>query len=185
MKLIFLPKCTTSCLQPLDASVFRAFIYKYRKLFMKYEVSWVDEGKKRLQKRQDVNIAKAIHWLQEAWKYVSTDTIVHWFQKFGFKYSNSTCKDSEVDKEFGTLLNQLRDDDDITVEDFIMFDDNVTKYPGQINTDLVDSKEKPWEDVVQSRGHFWWWRAWGYSSFRIYKITGVATSGGVAWYLNN
>ena len=56
---------------------------------------------------QDINIAKGIHWLQVAWKDVSTDTIVHCFQKCAFKKSgaNSTCKDSEIDEEFATLLN--------------------------------------------------------------------------------
>lgn len=42
---------------------------------------------------------------------------------------NSTCKDSEIDEEFATLLNQLRDDG-ITVEELITFDDNVTTFPG-------------------------------------------------------
>ena len=75
---------------------------------------------------------------------MSKDTIVHCFQKYGFKKSeaNSTFKDTEIDEEFATLLNQLRDADDITVEDFITFDDNVTTSPGQINIDLVVWREK-------------------------------------------
>ena len=134
MKLIFLPKCTTSCLQPLDAGIIRAFKRKYQKLLMKYVVFQINEGKKTSEIIQDVNIAKAIHWLKVAWKDVSTDTIVHCFQKCGFKKSetNSTCKDSKIEEEFATLLNHFRDDDDdITVEDFITFDDNVTISPGK------------------------------------------------------
>ena len=80
---------------------------------------------------------KAIYWLQVAWKDVSTDTIVHCFQKY-----NSTCYDNEINEIFATLLNQLRHDDNITVEDFITFDDNITTTLGQINTDLVDCREK-------------------------------------------
>ena len=66
---------------------------------------------------------------------MSTDTIVHCFQKCGFKISeaNSTCKDGKIDEEFATLLNQLRDHDNITIEDF-----KTSTSPGQINTDLVD-----------------------------------------------
>ena len=61
MKLIFLPKFTTSRLQRLDAGIIRAFNCKYRKLLMKYVVSQTDEGKKASETIQDANIAKAIH----------------------------------------------------------------------------------------------------------------------------
>ena len=68
--------------------------------------------------------------------------------------ANSTSKDSEIneelDEEFATLLNQLRDDvEDITVEDFVTFDDNVTTSPGQINTDLVAWLEKALEEGIE------------------------------------
>ena len=62
-KFIFLPKRTTFRLQPLDAGIIRASKCKYRKLLMKYVVSQIDEGKKVSEIIQDVNIAKAIHWL--------------------------------------------------------------------------------------------------------------------------
>ena len=83
-------------------------------------VSRIDEGKKASKIIQNVNIAKAIHWLQVAWKDVSTDTVVHCFQSCGIKKSEdkSTCKDREIDEEHAIHLNQLRDDDDITTEDF-------------------------------------------------------------------
>ena len=88
---------------------------------MKYVVSRISESEKALEIIQDVNIVKALHWMQMAWKDVSTNTIIHCFQKCGVKKSeaNSTCKDCEIDGEFATLLNQLCDDDGITVEDFI------------------------------------------------------------------
>ena len=75
-KLIFLPKCATSRLQPLDAGIIRVLECKYKKLLMKYVVSQMDEGKKPTEIRQDVNIAKAIHWFLLAWKDVLTDAIV-------------------------------------------------------------------------------------------------------------
>ena len=45
IKLIFLPKCTTSLLQPLDAGIIRAFKCKYRKRLLQYVVSRIEEGK--------------------------------------------------------------------------------------------------------------------------------------------
>ena len=63
IKLIFLPKCTTSRLQPLDAGIIRAFKYKYKKRLLKYVVSRINEGKNVSEIIKDVNIAKAICWL--------------------------------------------------------------------------------------------------------------------------
>lgn len=131
-KLIFLPKYTPSRLQPRDVYIIRALKCKYRKLFMKYVVSRIDEGKKAFEIIQDVNIAKSIHWLQVTWKDMLIDAIVNYFQKCGYKKSkaSSSCKDNEIDEEFATLLNQLRDDNDITGEDFITFHDNITTSIG-------------------------------------------------------
>ena len=69
---------------------------------------------------QDVNIAKAIHWLQLAWRDVSTETIINCFQKCGFGQEsvNSITNDDEIDEEFESLFTQLRRDDKIAVEDF-------------------------------------------------------------------
>ena len=69
-----------------------------------------------------------------------------WLQKYE---TNSICKDSEIDEEYATPFNQLRDDDDITVEDFITFDDNVTTSPDQINTYLVDWTEKSLKEAIE------------------------------------
>ena len=85
MKIIFLPKCTMSRLQPLDAGIIRVFKCKYRNLFMTYVVSQINKDRKVLEIIQDVNIGKAIHSLQVTWSNESTDTRVHCFQKCGFK----------------------------------------------------------------------------------------------------
>ena len=52
---------------------------------MKYVVSRIENGEKASEIIQDVNIAKVIHWVQMAWKDMSIDTIIYWFQKCGFK----------------------------------------------------------------------------------------------------
>ena len=118
---------------------------------MKYVVARIDEGKNASEIIKDVNIAQAIHWLQVAWKDISKETILHCFQKCGFEKSecHSVSGEGEVDEEFESLLAQLREDDDITVEDFITFDDNVTTSIGQINTDMVDWRQQAREDAIQ------------------------------------
>ena len=76
IKLIFLLKCTISRLQPLDIGIIRPFKCNYRKRVLNYVVSPTDDGKKASEKIQDVNIAKAIRWLQVAWRDVSIETII-------------------------------------------------------------------------------------------------------------
>ena len=96
------------------------------------------------------HIAKAIHWLQVAWKDVSTETITHCFQKCGFKgrSESSIAEDNELDEEFHSLCFQLRKDDKITPEVFVNFDDDLTTSVGQINTDLIDWRQQVREEVI-------------------------------------
>ena len=151
IKLIVLPKCTTSRLQPLDVGIITAFKCKYRKRLLKYVIPRIDEGKNASEIIQDVNIAKAIHWLQVAWGDVSTETIINCFQKCGFGQEsvNSITNDNEIDDEFESLLTQLREDDEITVEDFVTFDDNLTTSTSQINTDLIDWRQETREEAIK------------------------------------
>ena len=151
IKLIFLPKCTTSRLQPLDAGIIRAFKCKYRKKLLKYVVSRIDEGKNASEIIQDVNIAKRIDCLQVAWRDVSTETIINCFQKCGSGQEsvNNITNDNEIDEEFECLLTQLREDDEIAVEDFATFDDNLTTSTGQLNTDLIDWRQQAREEAIK------------------------------------
>ena len=121
--LIFLQKCVTSRLQLLDAGIIRAFKCKYRKRLLKCVVSRIGEDKNASEIKKDVTIAKAIHWLQVAWRDVSTETIINCFQKSGFGQEsvNSITNNNEIDEEFESLITQLREDDEITVEDFVTF----------------------------------------------------------------
>ena len=150
VKLIFLPKCTTSRLQPLDAGLIRAFKCKYTKRLLKYVVSRIDEGKNASEIIQDVNMAKANHWLQVAWRDVSTETI-NCFQKCGFGQVpvNSVTNDNEIDEEFGSLITNLREDDEMNVEAFVTFNDNLTISTGQINTDLIDWLQQAREEAIK------------------------------------
>ena len=113
-------------------------------------ISRIDEGKNASEVIQDVNIAKEIHWLQVAWRDVSTETIINCFQKCGFGQEsvNIITNDNEIDEEFESLLTQLREDDEITVKDFVTFGDNLTTSTGQINTDLIDWRQQAREEAI-------------------------------------
>ena len=108
------------------------------KRLLKYVVSRNEKGTNASEIIQDVNVAKALHWSQVARRDVSTETLINCFQKCGFGqgFVNSITNDNVIDEEIKSLLTQLCEDDEITVEDFVIFD-NLTTSIDQINTELI------------------------------------------------
>ena len=100
---------------------------------------------------QDVNIAKSIHWLQVAWRDVSTKTVTNCFQQywFGQESVNSITNDNEIGEEYQSLLTQLCENDEITVEDFVTFDENLKISTVKINTDLIDWRQQTREEAIK------------------------------------
>ena len=60
IKIVFLPKNTTSRLQPLDAGIIRNFKVKYRKSLVKYVLSRINDNASAAVIVQDENILIAI-----------------------------------------------------------------------------------------------------------------------------
>lgn len=82
IKIIFLPKSTTSRLQFPDAGINQNFKVKYRKRLVKYVLN---ENSSTTRIIKDVNILMAIQWAQEAWKEVTGTAIKICFEKCGQK----------------------------------------------------------------------------------------------------
>ena len=125
IKLVFLPKNTTSRLQSLDAGIIRNFKHKYRKLLVRYVVSRIDEGKTASQIIEGVHVLKAITWLQPACKSVSTETIKHCFKKCGFDVGNVSVINEEIDNEFQELFAQISSE--ATLDEYIDFEADTSK----------------------------------------------------------
>ena len=66
IKSMFLPKNTTSRLQPLDAGIIRNFKVKYRNSLVKYVLLRISDNASATEIVQDVNILMAIRWMQRA-----------------------------------------------------------------------------------------------------------------------
>ena len=150
IKLVFLPKNTTSRLQPLDAGIIRNFKHKYRKLLVRYVVSRIGEGKTASQIIKEVHALKAITWLQTAWKSVVPETITHFFKKCGFDVGNTSVVNEEIDTEFQELFARISDE--TTIDEYIDFDfETVTSEPA-VNTQNADwgqeSRERSIEEVI-------------------------------------
>ena len=76
IKIIFLPKNTTSRLQPLDAEIIRNF--------MKHTLAQVDGTDLTASAIvKTVNVLTAIRWIKKAWDGVKLQTIINCFRKTG------------------------------------------------------------------------------------------------------
>ena len=107
-KIIFLPKNTTSRLQPLDAGIIQNFRVKYKKRLVKYDLARINENSSATLIIKGVNILITIQWAQEACKKITMMTIKNCFEKFGVVKSNDNLMEIDEDVlEFETFVRQL------------------------------------------------------------------------------
>ena len=75
IKLVFLPKNTTSRLQPLDAGIIQNIKLQYRKRMMRHLLHVMDQCNSVSELVKRVTVLDAIGWLRAAWESVQTTTI--------------------------------------------------------------------------------------------------------------
>ena len=116
IKEVFLPKNTTSRLQPLDAGIIRNFKVKYRKRILKFVISRIDDNRKASEIIQEVDVLKAISSIKAAYEEVSHQTVTNCFRKCGFRNKAQDgvveTLDQDEDEEFANLVKELNGDVD-------------------------------------------------------------------------
>ena len=88
IKIVFLPKNTTSRLQPLDLGIIQTFKLKYYKRLLTHVVNKVDDCSTASEVCKSVDVLQAIRWTAMAWNDVSKSTVVKCYIKAGV----SNCK---------------------------------------------------------------------------------------------
>ena len=68
---------------------------------------------------------------------------------FGQEIYQQHTNDIEIDKEFESLITQLCEEGEITVEHFVAFDDNLTTSTCQKNTDLIGWRQQAREEALK------------------------------------
>ena len=114
--MIFLPKNTTSCLQPLDAGIIKNFKVQYRKLLVTHTLAQIDGSSLTASEiTKSVHILTAIRWVKQAWEAVKGETVANCFRHCGLR---STVAESTEDPfadleeaELKDLVEQLHPDD--------------------------------------------------------------------------
>ena len=147
-KIIFLPKNTTSTLQPLDAGVIQNFKVKYRKRLVKYVLARINEYSSATQIIKVVNILMAIRWAQEAWKELTGTTIKNCFQKCGIIKYDDLMEIEEEDLGFEALVRELCPD--ISATKYVNFDADIPASEPLINEHKIDWRQKSREDCINA-----------------------------------
>ena len=123
IKISFLPKNTTSRLQPLDAGIIQSFETKYREKLMRYVIARINDDLTASEIAKGIDILQAITWVADSWKEVSVETIKNCFAKCGITHQIGQDEDDLVDEEFNSLFNELMDPEcDMTAEEYVDFD---------------------------------------------------------------
>ena len=142
IKVVFLPKNTTSQLQPCDAGIIPNFNVKYRKLLLKHVISRIDDGKKASEIIQGVDLLQCMRWVNQGFEQIIKNTRKRCLQKCGF--SEVSLFAEEPDEEFEDLLKSLTIG--VMPDDYASFDDDVDTSEMPINV-----QKKGWEDILRLR----------------------------------
>ena len=154
IKIAFLPRNTTSRLQPLDASIINNFNVKYRKELMHYLLARIDDDLNAYEIVNEIYVSQAIEWITSAWKEVSKDTIKNCFYKYGVaEQPVSIDHDEGFDEEFNNLFKELSEelqiDGNTDADEYSNLDHEVcTSFP-PINSDEVDLRRVSMATYIQ------------------------------------
>ena len=152
IKIVFLPKNTTSRFQSLHAGIIQNFKVKYQKRLVKYvkkRLARIQEDASTTQIVKGVDVLVAIRWIQEAWKEVSNSTIKNCFEKCGIKGDIELMEVKKDDNlEFECLVKEFTTD--ISAVEYANFDANVPASEPMINEFEIDWRQRVRDDSIKA-----------------------------------
>ena len=146
IKLMFLPKNTTSRLQPLGAVIIRVFKLKYRKLLIRYVISRVDGNKRASDIINEINILKVIGWVKSAWREGTSYTIRHCFEKCNFLTYDYAATVQDSDEEFEMLFNEVSEN--CSIDEYVEVHNTLTTSE-EVNVNKINRREKLQSECIE------------------------------------
>ena len=148
VKIVFLPKNTTSHLQPCDAGIIQAMKLHYRKRMLRnliLQMTTVDSASDLAKK---ITVLDAVYWVKQAWDQVEKSTIVACFSKCGISATQLTpaeelpdCDVTETE-DFSDALGTM------SIEDYACLDEDLEIAADVTAVTTVDSTCDEEEDSL-------------------------------------
>ena len=128
IKVVFLPKNTTSRLQPLDAGIIKNFKVHYKKKLVRYAFAQINgTSATATDIMKKIDVLTAIRWVKQAWEEVGGCTIQNCFKHCGFhpvpEPTVDPFADLDVTQEMEEMVQQL--DPSISASEYITADEDV------------------------------------------------------------
>ena len=150
VNITFLPKNTTSKLQPLDAGIIQMVKTNYRKLMMREIRLAMEECDTVTDIAKKVTVLDALVNLFVAWNRIPSESIKKCFYNCGFPHLDKAPED-ETQAEDGTEL--FQDLLEIPWQEFVNMDENIATEPDEqcskVSTDLTECASSTTENVDQ------------------------------------
>ena len=131
IRVIFLPKNTTSKLQPLDAGIIKNFKVHYRRLLLKQTLAQIDSADLSATAIvKSINVLTAIRWIKMACDKVKPETVIKCFKRTG-----AFPEDEESEEDPFAGLDDDGDEDKSSLEDLVHHFDVDTTADDYVNAD--------------------------------------------------
>ena len=141
IKIVFLPKNTTSRLQPLDTGIIKNFKVQYRKKLLRHVIARISNDRSAPDIAKEVDILQAITWVAAAWKEVSETTIKNCFAKCGIVQQVAENDESKLDDKFAELFKEITEineaESNFTAEEYIDFDNEISSFHPLVTSEMV------------------------------------------------
>ena len=116
IELYFLPKNTTSLIQPMDQGIIKNLKGHYRSKLCSRLIAELDLDTTRQMKDlvKSINLLDCLHLLSESWSSVKTETIANCFRHGGFKRTDQ----ANIEEEMPDILGDVEIPESMTREEF-------------------------------------------------------------------
>lgn len=151
IELEYLPKNTTSVLQPMDQGIIRSFKCHYRKRLIRHVLLQIQESD-LIASNVEIDVMQAMRWSLSAWDSVTKTTVFNCFKKAGFKTEDDHFDSDTETEELQTFSSSLLPEG-VSLDDYASVDDElvVTDEVQVITTEESESEDEEEEEQTDPK----------------------------------
>ena len=151
VQIVFLPKNTTSKLQPLDAGIIKNLKIFYRKQLLQHVLARIKPRSEASDVISSVDLLKSVGWVMDAWRKAKKETIVNCFSKCGFNEATlELFIDDDADAEFAELQKYISEiSPDSTVDSYLNQDEDAVTSVDTVDIHSINWREDMMEKAIR------------------------------------